>query len=69
MWESKVKLAEVDRDFEHMLFASNPELWQEMYGKKYAGEEEGLKVLYPTTEEEFEKMLKEWEGEGFVPLS
>ena len=41
------------------LFANNPELWKAMYGQR-----EGEVIVEPTTDEEFDLMLEQWEGRG-----
>lgn len=46
----------------------NPELHKQIYGHTSV-DEQGQVVREPTTEEEFEAMLREWEGADYVPLA
>lgn len=51
-----------------MMFAVNPELWQELYGQPEAGvSDSGLIIREPATEEDLEEMLHEWEDAGWTP--
>lgn len=52
---------------QRMAFATNPEWWQKVYGEPAMGS--GAYIREPTTEEEFEEMLREWQGDGFTPLN
>jgi len=49
------------------MLIGNPEMWQEMFGKDVVREGPGVTIKYPTTEEDFEEMIREWEGDGYVP--
>ena len=50
------------------MLISNPELWKELFGPKdFEPEGPGTIIKFPTTEEEFEEMVAEWEGDGYVP--
>lgn len=50
------------------MLIGNTELWKEMFGDKgFVPEGPGVKIKYPTTEEDFEEMIREWEGEGYTP--
>lgn len=54
--------------FERDMLISNPELWKELFGPKdFEPEGPGTIIKFPTTEEEFEEMIAEWEGDGYVP--
>jgi hypothetical protein len=50
-----------------MLFANNPELWKAVYASDMAEGSQGIQIREPTTEEDFEDMIREWQGEGYVP--
>ena len=49
------------------MFATNPEMWQQVYNQDVVEEGPGVKIMYPTTEDDFEAMIKEWKGDGYVP--
>lgn len=49
------------------MFVANPEMWKEVYGEDFVQEGPGTVIRYPTTEEDFEEMIKEWQEDGYVP--
>ena len=54
-------------DLEHSMFISNPDMWRELYGKDLMPEGPGMMVRYPTSDEDFEEMVHEWQGDGYAP--
>ena len=55
-------------DLERSMFITNPEMWKKVYGEDQMVEESpGVVIKMPTTEEEFEEMIREWEDDGYVP--
>ena len=55
-------------DLERSMFITNPEMWKKVYGQDQMVEEgPGVVIKMPTTEEEFEEMIREWEDDGYVP--
>lgn len=49
------------------MFIQNHEMWQKVYGQEQMTEGPGVVIKMPTTEEEFEEMIREWEEDGYVP--
>jgi hypothetical protein len=49
------------------MFVTNPEMWQKVYGQDQMPEGPGTIIKMPTTEEEFEEMIREWQDDGYVP--
>lgn len=60
--EEKAAELQKSEEFERALFINNYELWFKMYG-----EETGGGIFTPQTEEDFEQMVREWEGDGYDP--
>lgn len=55
-------------DLERSMFITNPEMWKKVYGQDQMVEEgPGVVIKMPTTEEEFEEMIREWEDDGYMP--
>lgn len=50
-----------------MIFAHDPEMWRRIYAEDVVPEGPGTIIKYPTSEEDFEEMIKEWEGDNYVP--
>jgi hypothetical protein len=65
--ENRIERDNDQVDLERSMFISNPEMWKELYGKDIVAEGPGVKIRYPTTEEDFELMIAEWESEGYEP--
>jgi hypothetical protein len=54
-------------DLERSMFITNPEMWKKVYGEDQMVEESpGVVIKMPTTEEEFEEMIREWEEDGWT---
>lgn len=53
-------------DLERSMFIQNHEMWQKVYGQDQM-EGPGVIIKMPTTEEEFEEMIRDWEADGYVP--
>lgn len=54
-------------DLERSMFIQNHEMWEKVYGQEQMIEGPGTVIKMPTTEEEFEEMVREWEEDGYVP--
>jgi hypothetical protein len=54
-------------DLERSMLISNPEMWKELYGKDLMPDGPGMQLWQPTTEDEFEEMIKAWEGDDYTP--
>jgi len=63
-WEHNQEAERRNADLERMSFAANPSLWKELYMVEELPDGTG-QIRYPTTGEEFEEMLKDWEGAGY----
>ena len=53
-------------DLERSMLISNPDMWKELYGKDLMPDGPGMQLWQPTTEDEFEEMIKAWEGDDYT---
>jgi predicted ATPase len=65
--ENRIERDNDQVDLERSMFISNPEMWKELYGKDLAPEGPGTIIRYPTSEEDFEEMIREWTEDGYTP--
>jgi hypothetical protein len=54
-------------DYQRSMLISNPDMWKELYGKDLTPDGPGMQLWQPTTEEDFEEMIKAWEGNDYTP--
>jgi hypothetical protein len=64
--ENRIEKDNDQVDLERSMLISNLEMWKELYGKDLVSEGPGTIIRYPTTEEEFEIMIAEWEQDGYT---
>jgi hypothetical protein len=62
MWSDKMKGIESDNELERMIFVQDFERWKFLYANDVVEEGPGVVIKYPTTEDDFEQMAREWEG-------
>lgn len=65
--ENRIEKDNDQVDLERNMFISNPEMWKELYGKDLMPEGPGVVIRYPTTEDDFEEMIREWTEDGYTP--
>ena len=67
IWADKLSGIENETHLEQLIFAHDPEMWKRIYAADVVPEGPGTIIKYPTSEEDFEEMIKEWEGDDYVP--
>ena len=65
--ENRIEQDNDQVDFERSMLITNQEMWQQVYGQDVVEEGPGVIIKMPTTEEEFEEMIKDWQGDDYVP--
>jgi hypothetical protein len=65
--ENRIESDNDQVDLERSMLISNPDMWKELYGKDLVADGPGMTLWQPTTEAEFEEMMKAWESDDYVP--
>jgi hypothetical protein len=65
--ENRIEKDNDQVDLERSMLISNPDMWKELYGKDSMPDNQGMTLWQPTTEEEFEEMIKDWQGDDYMP--
>lgn len=56
----------IENNFKNQVFASNPEMYTEIFKEDVTPDEEEIEYLVPDSEEELRKMMRQLKSQGVI---